>query len=136
MKLWFVDDKQSNHDTWLSSFPDCIKDACELRSFSSVSEAIDEFANGNIPDILFLDFFIGESLGIHVIKWFGDQNVRPVLIAHSSMEEANLGMIREGADFHMVKIKNRLHTDAIRNVFKSMDDVWYIVKHRQLPKEP
>lgn len=133
MKLWFVDDKQDNHETWFNSFPDTIIEACELRSFLSVSEAMDEFARGNVPDILFLDFFIRDALGIRIIEWFRNQDNRPVLIAHSSMEEANLGIIREGADFHMEKLKNRPHTNSIRSAFRSIEDVGYIVKNRDLP---
>jgi hypothetical protein len=58
MKLWFVDDKRDNHETWSNSFPESLIASCELRSFLSVPELIDEFENGNVPDILFLDFFI------------------------------------------------------------------------------
>jgi hypothetical protein len=130
MKLWFVDDKRDNHDTWSNSFPEPIKASCELRSFFSVSELTDEFENGNVPHILFLDFFIGESLGIEVIRWFENKAVRPVLIAHSSMKEASIGMVSEGADFYLEKIKNRPHTESIRATFQSIDDIRYIVENR------
>ena len=136
MKLWFVDDKLDNHETWSNSFPEPIKASCELRSFFSVSELIDEFTNGNLPDILFLDFFIGEVLGIHVIRWFEDKAVRPVLIAHSSMKEASVGMVREGADFYLEKIKNKPHTESIRAAFKTIDDVSYVVQNRAIPEGP
>ena len=88
-KLWFVDDKLDNQETWTNSFPERIKASCELRSFSSVAELFVEFDKGNFPDILFLDFFIGERLGIEVIKWFENKETWPVLVAHSSMKEAN-----------------------------------------------
>lgn len=130
MKLWFVDDKQDNHETWANSFSEPIKASCELRSFFSVSELIDEFTDGNLPDIVFLDFFIGEALGVEVIKWFENKSVRPVLIAHSSMKEASLGMVREGADFYLEKIKNRPYTESIRTAFQTIDDVRYIVENR------
>jgi CheY-like chemotaxis protein len=130
MKLWFVDDKQENHETWSNSFPGRLKGSCELQSFFSVSDLIDEFAIGNLPDILFLDFFIGDGLGIDIIRWFEGRETRPVLIAHSSMEEANLGMVREGADFYLEKLKNRPHTDSIRNAIRSIDDLIFIVTNR------
>ena len=136
MKLWFVDDKRDNHDTWSNRFPEPIKASCELRSFLSVSELTDEFANGNVPDILFLDFFIGESLGIEVIRWFENKAVRPVLIAHSSMKEASVGMVREGADFYLEKIKNRPHTESIRTTFQTIDDITYIVENRVIREGP
>lgn len=136
MKIWFVDDKRDNHETWSNSFPESIKASCELRSFFSVSELTDEFTNGNLPDILFLDFFIGEVLGIEVIRWFENKAVRPVLIAHSSMQEASVGMVREGADFHLKKIKNQPHTESIRNAFQTIDDVRYIVQNRAVREGP
>ncbi len=136
MKLWFVDDKRGNHETWSNSFPEEIKAACELRSFFTVSELFDEFSSGNVPDILFLDFFIGERLGIEVIKWFDSQVFRPVLIAHSSMKEANVGMVREGADFYLEKIKERPHTDSIGKAFKTFEDIIYTVKNRRVREVP
>ena len=136
MKLWFVDDKRDNHETWSNSFPEPIKASCELRSFFSVSELTDEFSVGELPDILFLDFFIGEVLGIEVIRCFENKAVRPVLIAHSSMKEASVGMVREGADFYLEKIKNRPHTKSIRNAFQTIDDVRYIVQNRAIRERP
>jgi len=136
MKIWFVDDKRDNHDTWSNSFPEAIRASCELRSFLSVSALIDELASGNLPDILFLDFFIGEVLGIEVVKWVENKAVRPVLIAHSSMKAASVGMVREGADFYLEKIKNKPHTESIRKAFRTIDDVDYIVQNRALRQGP
>ena len=80
MKLWFVDDKQANHETWLNSFVEPLKQACEFRSFYSVAAVIDELDGDNVPDVLFLDFFIGDRLGIEVIRWFEGKDDRPVLL--------------------------------------------------------
>lgn len=136
MKMWFVDDKRENHETWLNSFSEEIRRSCELRSFFSVSDAIAEFARGNLPDILFLDFFIGERLGIELVRWFDNAEVRPVLIAHSSMEPANLGMVREGADFYLEKIKDRPHTDSIRSAFTNIGDLTFAIENRAVRKAP
>jgi CheY-like chemotaxis protein len=136
MKLWFVDDKRDDHETWANSFPEAIKASCELRSFSSVSELTDEFTDGDFPDILFLDFFIGEVLGIEVIRWFENKAVRPVLIAHSSMREASVGMVREGADFYLEKIKNRPYAESIRTAFQTIDDVTYIGENQAIREGP
>ena len=136
MKLWFVDDKRENHETWSNSFPEPVKQACELRSFYSVATLIDELDSGSFPDILFLDFFIGERLGVEVIRWFESKDCRPVLIAHSSMNEANEGMVTEGADFSLEKIKNRTHTDSIMRVFKDIEDIVYTVKNRAIREGP
>jgi DNA-binding LytR/AlgR family response regulator len=130
MKLWFVDDKPANHATWLGSFPDDIQRSCELRSFLSLDELFAVLAGGVLPDILFLDFFVGERLGTEVIRWFDDRALRPVLIAHSSMEQANAGMVTAGADFSLEKIKNRPFTESIRQVFRNLEDVAFTVETR------
>lgn len=132
MKLWFVDDKRDNHETWANSFSQSVKASCELRCFCSVAELFEEFASGNLPDILFLDFFIGESLGVEVIRWFDGRKFRPVLIAHSSMEQANAGMVHEGADFSLEKVKNRPYTESVRAVFRTIEDVRGILVNRAI----
>ena len=83
MKLWFVDDKRDNHETWTNSFAEPLVASCEFRSFFSIPELIDELENGNAPDILFIDFFIGEFLGIEVIKWFENTDGLIANLLHS-----------------------------------------------------
>jgi CheY-like chemotaxis protein len=132
MRLWFVDDKPRNHEMWVSSFSEEIKSACELRSFFTIDELFSEFSSGMLPDLLFIDFFVGERLGTEVIEWFADRDLRPVLIAHSSMEQANTGMVEAGADFHLEKIKEMPFTASIRDSFKSLDDVVYTLENRRV----
>jgi CheY-like chemotaxis protein len=132
MKIWFVDDRRENHTTWECSFPESIRVACELRAFETVGELIDQLVVGELPDILFVDFFIGERLGTEVIRWFENQEARPILIAHSSMQAANEGMVREGADFYLEKIKYRPYTESIRTAFPALEDVAYLIEHRIL----
>lgn len=132
MKLWFVDDRPDNHATWESSFSDDIRHSCELRVFTTVNDLLDEFARGILPDVLFLDFFIEGRLGVDVIRWFEDQPLRPLLIAHSSMERANLGMVEKGADFYLEKIKGQPYIESIRSVFRTLDDIRYAIEHRRV----
>jgi len=132
MKFWFVDDKPKNHETWLCSFSEEIKASCELQSFFTIAELFGEFSNGILPDVLFVDFFVGESLGTEVIKWFANRSVRPLLIAHSSMEQANTGLVAAGADFHLEKVKEVPFTAAIRIAFTNLDDINYAIKNRRI----
>jgi CheY-like chemotaxis protein len=136
MKLWFVDDRPRNHETWVCSFSEEIRASCELRNFLTIDELFAEFSKGILPDLLFVDFFVGERLGIEVIKWFADRKVRPVLIAHSSMEQANTGMVAVGADFHLEKIKEVPFTASIRDAFKSLEDVVYVLENRRVRQCP
>ena len=130
MQLWFVDDRQANHEMWLNSFSAEVRECCEFRSFYSVPEIIAEFTAGHLPDVVFIDFFVGGQLGVEVIRWFAGHDARPVLIAHSSMNEANQGMVAEGADFLLEKIKDRPFTESIRQVFSSFDDIAHIIQAR------
>ena len=122
MKLWFVDDRPENHATWRNSFSSDINSSCDLRVFLSIDELLDVLSGGQLPDMLFLDFFVSGRLGSEVIKWFEDQPVRPLLIAHSSMELANIGMVEAGADFYLEKVKGRSYTESIRATFQTMEE--------------
>ncbi len=51
------------------------------------------------------------------------------------MNAANKGMVTEGADFWLEKVKNRTHTDSIMRVFKTIEDITYIAKHRASPQD-
>lgn len=133
MQLWYVDDKSENHTMWWNSFTDAIQEACELRSYYSTTELLDELERGTQPDILFVDFFVGNRLGTEIIRWFETQTARPVLIAHSSMERANVGMVAAGADFHLEKIKGKPFTESIRQTFQSLEDVVYVAQNRRIP---
>jgi len=132
MQLWFVDDNPRNHETWVSSFSEEIKGSCELRSFLTIDELFAELSSGILPDLLFVDFFVGERLGTEVIKWFAGRNSRPVLIAHSSMEQANTGMVAAGADFHLQNVKGAPFTASIRDSFPTLVDVVYASENRRV----
>ena len=136
MKLWFVDDKPKNHETWFCSFSEGIKASCEIRTFLTIDELFGEFSSGILPDVLFVDFFVGERLGTEVIKWFANRNMRPVLIAHSSMEQANTGMVAAGADFPIEKIKDMPFTSAIRKALSNLDDLIYAIENRRIRQCP
>ena len=90
MHVWFVDDRAENRETWLASFPPSVCMACALRVFKSVPEFLAALDTGDWPDVVFVDFFIDGRYGIEVIERL-KQGVLPdpVLVAHSSMPEAN-----------------------------------------------
>ena len=136
MKLWFADDKQENHNIWARSFTDPIKTVCLLRSFYSVDSIVTAFEKGDVPDILFVDFFVGQRYGIDVIRWFDKKQSRPVLIAHSSLQQANDAMVENGADFALAKIKVVHQTESIVRVFKTSDDIAYTLKHHATQVSP
>ena len=111
MKLWFVDDHPENLRTWANSFPQSVREACEFETFSTLDELLERLTSGDLPDVLFLDFYLGERRGVEIVHWFAGREARPVLIAHSSMTSAN---------------------HSVRSAFSSMGRVEHIVKHRNL----
>jgi CheY-like chemotaxis protein len=130
MKLWFVDDHPENLRTWANSFPLSVREACEFETFSTLDELLDRLTSGDLPDILFLDFYLGKRRGVEIVHWFAGRQARPVLIAHSSMTSANHRMVSEGADFYLDKKTAGGRNEAVWRAFPNMDRVTYIVEHR------
>jgi len=134
IQIWFVDDREDNLQTWRDSFPEAVKKECCLRCFSSIGSVEQALSEGFNPDILFLDFFVGDRYGFELVRQFPpDMPKRPVLIAHSSMELANTGLVNNGADFAMEKIKEVPVTDSIVSRIQSMEDIQFILTHKKLP---
>ncbi|MCW8131899.1 MAG: hypothetical protein KIS92_16250 [Planctomycetota bacterium] len=104
--LWFIDDRKDNRDAWREAFELCAPGALELRTFATLAEWEDACASLPAPDAAFVDFFIDGHYGNEAIavlrRKFG---AKPVVIAHSSMPEANDGMRKAGADAALAKLK-------------------------------
>lgn len=124
MNVWFVDDKADNRATWLASFPLEVREACALRVFASVPEFLAALEAGDRPEVMFVDFFIHDHHGLEVIERLkvGDLPV-PLLIAHSSMAEANNGMLRAGAHLALEKARGVARTRSIVESIGSLEDL-------------
>jgi CheY-like chemotaxis protein len=124
MDVWFVDDREENRAAWFASFPLAVKEACALRAFASVPEFIAALDADVRPDVIFVDFFIRGHYGLEVLERLQAlDGVGPLIIAHSSMPEANAGMIREGAHFALAKIKGVASTASIEEAFQTPEDL-------------
>ncbi len=125
IKIWFIDDKPENHKVWLNSFSDEVKNQTELKCFTSWSLLKAELKEGSVPDILFLDYFLGDTYGHKVIDWFHEHSDirRPFIAAHGSMKETNTAMFERGADLIVPKIKGSEFTLAIREQFSTIEDI-------------
>ena len=109
-RIWFLDDKQDDRDAWVKGFGAEIRAHCELKSFDNWPDLRYEFENKTYPDVLFLDFFIGDHYGHEIIEWIDvhcPNDQRPVIVAHSSMEAANIGMCEKGANCRLEKWQNQ-----------------------------
>ena len=134
-KIWFIDDREDNRQAWLNGFPEEIRQNCELRVFAGwkdLKKALDE---NYIPDILFIDFFLGDIYGGEVVEWIKnnvENSSKIVLIAHSSMESANKHLVNMGVDCSLAKNKGIMVSDTIAQQFKSLVDVEFLVKNKKL----
>ncbi len=128
MNVWFVDDQAQNRATWLASFPRAVRQACALRVFASVPDLMAALEAGNRPDVVFIDFFLDGHYGLEVVERFlaGDMPV-PLMIAHSSLAEANEGLLRAGAHLAMEKVRGVARTRSITEAIRSVEDIQRLI---------
>ncbi len=138
LRVWLIDDESANGRAWLDGFSSEIHDECDLRVFVDWPTLRMEMERNVYPHILFLDFFIGGHYGSEVLTWL-DSNCaprrRPVIVAHSSLADANAGMRELGADCSLPKRKGERVSASIASCFKSVADLEYLLAHRGI-REP
>ncbi len=123
LKIWFVDDMESNQKMWIRSFPQDVIAQNEWRVFSTLQALLNAVEDGESPDILFIDYYIGDDFGHEVVDFFLKRSPRPFLIAHSSAFAANQAMVQQGADIMLEKKPGRSYTESIRRAVKSQQDL-------------
>lgn len=128
LKIWFVDDLAVNRTAWLESFATGLRTNHEFAVFATVEALFEVLDAGQWPDILFIDYFIGPRYGHEVLDYFRRaKGRRPVLIAHSSDDRANQGMLREGADLTIDKLRGAAYRRAIKAVLASEADLQALI---------
>ena len=128
MKVWFVDDRADNRATWLASFPAAVRRACELSTFATVPELFAALDAGERPDVVFIDFFVGGHTGDEVVERFvRAAEVPPLLVAHSSVDRVNDGMVRAGAHLKMEKVRGASRTRSIVQEIRDVDDLQRLI---------
>ena len=124
MDVWFVDDSAENRAAWLASFPSSVHESCSLEVFASVADLFAALDAGRRPDVLFVDYFLSGRHGIEVIERFtADDGPMPLLVAHSSMHDANMGMVRAGAHLAMEKVGGAARTRSIQEAIRGPEDL-------------
>ena len=123
LRIWFVDDLESNRRMWLNSFPPEILEKHALRTFPSVKSLFDAAASEALPHVLFIDYYIGEDFGHEVVEYFLKVAPRPFLVAHSSAFAANQAMVQQGANIMLEKKPGKAFTASIRQHIRSEDDL-------------
>lgn len=121
LKIWFVDDLKSNHQMWLNSFSEDMKKTHQFKTFASMS-ALFQAAESELPDILFVDYYIGDDFGHEVIAHFLNTEPRPFLVAYSSAFAANQAMLKQGADLSLEKKPGKPLSESVVRAVSSEDD--------------
>ncbi len=124
MQICFIDDREENREGWLKGFGPEISIECDLRTFASAAGWYRWLNNGKKPDVVFLDFFIGDAIGSELIEDLRSRFANDVfIVAHSSMTEANAGMVEAGADAMLPKVRLKVPSPTIAEAFSSMADL-------------
>ena len=131
MQICFIDDREENRESWLKGFGLEVSTECDLRTFASAADWYHWLNNGSKPDVVFLDFFIGDAIGSELIEDLRARFAGDVfIVAHSSMTEANTGMVELGADAELPKVRLKVPSPTILEAFSSMADLKSFV-HRE-----
>ncbi len=138
-RIWFVDDREDNREAWHRGFGAEIREHYELKTFGNWPDLRRHFETQGCPDVLFIDFFLHDFYGHEIIDWIGDlcpEDQRPVIVAHSSNGWANNGMVRHGADCRLEKTKGETVSSSIQAHFKTIADIEYLVRFRDVRSRP
>lgn len=132
LKVWFIDDQHDNLRCWLNSFPEAVRSAHDFAVFDNVPTLFSQLDAGEWPDILFIDYYIGEHSGQDVVTYFEVHPQRPFLIAHSSMARANEYMLSLGADMMLSKVPGASYTLSIVDRIHSDQDLFRLLNKELL----
>ena len=95
-----------------------------MHAEAQVREPLGWMNSGNKPDVVFLDFFIGDAIGSELIEDLRSRFANDVfIVTHSSMTEANAGMVEAGADATVPKVRLKVPSPTIAEAFSSMADL-------------
>lgn len=129
MHIFFIDDIPANLEAWKCAMEKITDGKAFLSMFATINELKQSIKQGYKPDIGFIDFFIQDHYGFEVVEMlrelFGDEIF---LIAHSSMQAANEGMVRTGADCWLDKQKGVSPSPTILRKFKDLEELKTFIK--------
>jgi CheY-like chemotaxis protein len=142
--LWVVDDVADNHALVRRSLPPGFEAVCELVSFLDADEAILHLEVGldadpeRLPDVIFMDFFLGDAYGNELTKRirvaFAQKGLAgPFIVGHSSSRPASLEIVRSGGDVAIEKDRNAPVSPGVRDLFP---DVAALESHAGRARRP
>ena len=131
-EVWIVDTKAANFELVVNSLPDSAH--LNLRHMPSAEEFLEQLrkrvANleSIVPQIVFIDFFLGETFANDVIPQINeifdfDPFRKPYIVAFSSMPNANTALLDIGAQWDILKIKEADRIQEIQDLLGTKDSI-------------
>ncbi|HYE05635.1 MAG TPA: response regulator [Planctomycetota bacterium] len=103
LRLWLVDDTEAHHEVARNTIVRI--DGVEFDSFLTGREALSAFARlargGVLPDVVLMDFYLGDERGDHVTRRLRElepAGVRCVIVGYSSVADASARIVAAGGD--------------------------------------
>jgi len=130
--VWVIDDVDANHALVRRSLPEGFESVCELVSHSSAEEALLHVEIGldadpeRLPDVIFMDFFLGDAYGNDVTKKIRDAFAAralagPFIVGHSSSPPASYEIVRAGGDVAIEKDRHAPFSAGVRSIFPDLE---------------
>lgn len=131
--VWVVDDLDANHALVRRSLPPGFEAVCELVAIFSAEEALlhidvalSALEEELLPDVIFMDFFLGDSYGNEVTKAirriFATKRLQgPYIVGHSSSPPASLEIVRAGGDVAIEKDRHASVSPGVRKLFPDVE---------------
>ncbi len=147
-RLWIIEDDPRHIAHVEQSLPPDIRQILAVQSFIVPQDCLNTFttlcakAPDRLPDFILLDYFLGSMHGDEVLskllatyEQYGLP--RAVIIAHSSNMYNNAELVRQGADFSVLKDRSQIGNPMIRHIFGSEEALIWLQEHRQkMPINP
>ena len=130
--VWIVDDLEANHALVRRSLPANFETVCELVSHASAEEALLHVEIGldadpeRLPDVIFMDFFLGDAYGNEVTQkiraaFLEKKLAGPYIVGHSSAPAASYEIVRAGGDVAIEKDRHAAFSAGVRALFPDLE---------------
>ncbi len=146
VNVWIIDDRKDNYELVLTSFPSNSKEYCDFYYFDKGIEAINTLKKGLeqeeytlLPDIVFVDYYLEDDewrgdkitkLIIELYKRYSQKQLKPHIIAFSSIDRKNEEMLDVGATEGITKVEINGVCNEIVNNFYDKDAILTFRKPR------
>ncbi len=121
LRLWLVDDTEAHHEVARNTVARL--DGVEFESFLTGGEAISAFARlargGVLPDIVLMDFYLGDERGDHVTRRLRELEPggsRCLIVGYSSVADASQRIVSVGGD---VIVRKQVAQDGTNPTLKA-----------------